>query len=343
VSIKRPVTDFDGGSHSYSKDGEKLAGVSTVAKIGEDEVWGIASAWGFRIGYEGAYEVLHKNRGQWPENPDALRALLQKAGLTPWSKRDAAGERGNWVHDVLEGLGQRGDIPDLDKFTEEVQGHVRAVLQWFLDFRPKFVANEVQVVSERHGFAGRYDLRAMIEARRLIGLAHPFKDLFKDHDSPQAARVWELAKKGLEALTLDDLKTSKSVYPTSHFVQLSGYELASVEMGFPATDAQFNLNTHADGTYDFVPSWSLAQDFIDYLGASNAVKRIKRSDPALRRKARQEQALMALMPDDFTVLLEGVDLDRGPLVGMLKDLKKRGLIEQVKGTWTVRHLQPTVA
>lgn len=334
MSVKRPDTQFDGGTHSYSLDGEKLPGVSTVAKIGEDEVWGIASAWGFRIGYEGAYEVLHKNRGQWPATADDLRALLQKAGLTPWSKRDAAGERGNWVHDVLEGLGQRGDIPDLSKFAAEVQGHARGVFNWYLEYRPEFVATEVQVISERHRFAGRYDLRANISGARLL-------PRFEDHESYQEKNVREAATSKKPVLCLIDLKTSKRVYPTSHFVQLSGYELASREMGFAPTGAQFVLNTHPDGTFDFMPSWSNGEDFLDYLAATNAIKRIKANNPERRREARHEARILTELPAKFSDLSdEGIA--RGPLIGMLKDMKKRGLIEQVKGTWTVRQAQPTV-
>jgi len=145
-TIARAPVTFDGASHSYYLDGEKLAGVSTVAKIGDQDAWGIASAWGFRIGYEGAYEIRNLNQF---EHPDELRAALQKRGLTPWGKRDAAGDRGTWVHDVLEGLATSGTV-DLSGFSEESLGHAKAVCQWYVDYRPEFVATEVQLVSAVH-------------------------------------------------------------------------------------------------------------------------------------------------------------------------------------------------
>lgn len=348
--IERPDTKFTGATHSYYLNGEKLAGVSTVAKIGDDEVWGIASAWGFRIGYEGAFDVIAEyyedgsNSGIFTPNgrlpsKDALRAALQRAGKTPWATRDKSGDRGTWVHDVLEGLGQTGEV-NLDGISPETAGHVKALCKWFVDYRPSFEALEVQVTSEKHGFSGRYDVRARIEARRLTGQAHPFKDLFEDHISPQAERVRGLAALGKDALTLDDLKTSKRCYPTSHFPQLSGYELASVEMGFPATDAQLVLNTHPDGTYDFVPSWSQPADFLAYLEAHKAILGIKAGDPSERRRGRQEAELISLMPVFFGPLKEQVKMERGALLGMLKDLKKRGVLKQTKGQWEVAATPP---
>lgn len=338
--ITRPETDFHGASHSYYLDGEKLPGVSTVAKIGDDEAWGIASAWGFRIGYEGVYDLIGEASGY--ASKDALRAALQRAGSTPWATRDKAGDRGTWVHDVLEGLGQHGEV-NLDGVSPETQGHAKAVCEWYLDYRPEFDGLEVQVTSTQHRFSGRYDVRARISARRLVGLDHPFKDLFEDHDSPQAERVRELAGLGLDALTLDDLKTSKRCYPTSHFPQLSGYDLASVEMGFAPTDAQFVLNTHPDGTYNFIPSWSSGQDFLDYLAAHNAIRRIKAADPEERRRERLEAEVISHLPAKFGELGEWLHMERGPLIGMLKNLKKRGLITQVRGTWVdAATLTPTV-
>jgi hypothetical protein len=351
-SIARPATEFDGATHSYYLDGEKLPGVSTVAKIGDDEAWGIASAWGFRIGYEGTMDLLTQRgalrefqayvwRDQKPTlitivTPDDLREALKFGKLTPWATRDKAGERGTWVHDVLEGLGQTGEV-NLDGITPETEGHVKGVCEWFIDYRPEFEALEVQVTSKRHGFSGRYDVRARIKASKLV-------DLFEDHSTPQAERVREeAAGLGGDALCLIDLKTSKRCYPTSHFPQLSGYELASVEMGFGATDAQFVLNTHPDGTYDFIPSWSQGEDFLAYLGAHNAIRRIKAADPAERKREREEADVVAHLPAKFGELLDWLHMERGPLMGMLKKLKKDGRIEQVKGQWRAAATpEPTV-
>ena len=98
-AIDRPEVVFEAIEHEYRLNGEKLAGVSSVAKIGgADDAWGIASAWGFRVGYEGALEALPEMIGSeaavmLPEHQDQLREELKRRNLTPWAKRDAAADR----------------------------------------------------------------------------------------------------------------------------------------------------------------------------------------------------------------------------------------------------------
>jgi hypothetical protein len=257
----------------------------------------------------------HWEDGGWMGTKDELRSELQKRGLTPWAKRDQAQDRGNWTHDVLEALGQEGKVHKaLDGVPEEWRGHARGVLQWYLDYRPTFVSTEVQVASEAHGFSGRYDIRCIIEAGKIKpGCTLPHRAV----------------------LCLVDLKTSKRIYPLTHYPQLAGYELASVEMGFPATDAQFVLNTHPDGTYDFKQSYATGADFLAYLGAMRAIRRLQAEDPEVKiQRAREEEVLR--------VLGEGPRLSRdlkapaGPLAGLdgraigllCGSLRKRGLVEQ---------------
>jgi hypothetical protein len=273
TTITRPETGFDGASHTYSmKKWEEVLGVSTVAKVGEDEAFGIASAWGFRVGYEGVHDLLKPGMTK-----DELRDRLKKRGLTPWSSKKKAADRGTWVHDVLEALATDGTLPDLSKAPEERKGHAQGVLKWFVDYRPEFVATEVQVSSEQHGFAGRYDIRCLIEGTR-IGTKQPDNPKWCVGCSADPDNMVDQPCCGCnetQSLCLIDLKTSKGVYPTSHFPQLAGYELASVEMGFPQTAAQFVLNTHPDGTYDFVRSLATGEDFLAYLAAARAIRGIK--------------------------------------------------------------------
>jgi hypothetical protein len=344
--IDRPETSFDAIEHAYySETGERLLGVSTVAKVGGvDDTWGIASAWGFRIGYEGAHELLSPIGGgadgkAWPATKDDLRQMLKDAGLTPWATRDRAADRGSWVHDVLEELGQEGQVPDMRAFEAkhgaEAAGHARSVMAWFLAMRPQFVAMEVQVASRTHGFAGRYDVRAKVEARRVLQCIDPLRD-----DEP-ARRVRELAERGEWALGLIDLKTSKGIYPTTHFPQLEGYEGAGVEMGYPATDFRAVLNTWPTGEHesarDFAVSWSTYEDFLGYLGAMRSIRRLKAADPEVKREKLRDGAILANLPArsrDLAQLglpeLHGMD---SRAIGMrLGTLRKRGLVEQpVKG------------
>jgi hypothetical protein len=349
TEIIRPETSFDGASHTYQLDGEDLLGVSTIAKVGGvEETWGIASAWGFRIGYEGAHEVLEDEYGDSMGSPvtkDELREEMQKRGLTPWSKRDKAAERGNWVHDVLEALGQNNRMPDLSRVPDEEKGHAKSLMAWYVWLRPSFVAVEVQVTSGRHRFAGRYDIRAWCDARRVLETIDPLRD------DPQAHRIRELAAEKQPALGLLDLKTSKGIYPNTHFPQLEGYEGAGVEMGFGKTDFRAVINTSPDGSFDpsprrknekgkwtlgqFAVSWATYDDFLAYTTALRAIRRIDAANPERVRREKQEQAILAALParsrDLAASLPELSDCDAKAVGRILGGLRKRGLVEQEGG------------
>jgi hypothetical protein len=331
--INRPATEFDGPAHTYhlAKDGSRLWGISSVAKMGEaEDAFGIGSAWGFRVGYEGAWEVYDGDERSDIPTPDDLRAELQRRGLTPWGQRDQAADRGNWAHDLLEGLATDGTVPVVDGrwggVSDEYRGHGRAVLQWFLDYRPEFVATEVQVTSEAHGFAGRYDIRCWIEARRLLRAVEYW--LPEDHEVRRFIEY--AAERRLRILALVDLKTSKRIYPLSHFVQLEGYELASVEMRFPPTDARLVLNTHPDGTYEVGVGYANPDDFLGYLAAYKQVKRIKALDPEERRERAVREAILASLPGLSRDLAEtiGMGQDARSIGRILGNLRKKGLVSQ---------------
>lgn len=349
--IERPDVDFDAVEHLYAIEGERVLGVSTVAKVGGvDDTWGIASAWGFRIGYEGAFECFcDADFASRITTKDGLRGLLKERGLTPWSKRDKAADRGTWVHDVFETLAQDGDVPNLADFPDEVRGHVESLLKWFLHFRPKFVATEVQVASRTHLFAGRYDIRALIEARRLLPLIDPVRE------DAQAERIRYLAERDEWALGLLDLKTSKGIYPTTHFPQLEGYEGAGVEMGFPATDFRAVVNTFEDGSFypelyrtndygdedlgSFAISWATYEDFLAYLEAIRSVRRQQAADPLVIRERQRDEVLIAQLPARSREIAElGLPeldgMDSRSIGGRLGKLAKRGKCEKgEKGLW----------
>lgn len=256
--IERPEIEFDPARHVYRMGGEVVPGISSVAKVGSDS-FGPASWWGYKLGVEAA---LHAESAL---DLDAAYAAAKATGITPNRRRDNAANRGTNVHDALEFLAQDDRMPSLDEFPEEERGHVQALLRWYLDWRPIFTATEIVVGCPRHRFAGRYDVRARLSGAKL-------HEQFPEVEWPD----------GMVDVLLD-LKTSKGVYPESHFVQLAGYELASVSMGFPATAAQFVLHTRPDGSYRLVRSTAGPDDFLAYLAAYRAVERVKSSAKKRRR------------------------------------------------------------
>lgn len=339
--IKRAPVEFHGPTHTYTLDGEKLLGVSTVAKIGEAaDAWGIASAWGWRLGYEGAHALATEHGALRPfdvefptkngprtvrvKTQDDLREALGGRKMTPWGQREDAQDRGNWTHNVLEALGQEGEVRDvLGGVAPEWRGHATAVLTWYLEYRPSFVAIEVQVASETHGFSGRYDVRCKVSGERFIANNHQTLILQGEERLVDPRETY---------LCLIDLKTSLRIYPLSHYPQLAGYELASVEMGFPATDAQFVLNTHPDGTKHFKQSYATSEDFVAYLGAMRAIRRLQAEDPEEKLRRAREEEILANLPS----ISRDLKTDTGPLAGLdgkaigilCGGLRKRGLVEQ---------------
>lgn len=334
--ITRPSIEFDAGSHTYTLDGDKLHGVSSVAKIGEAlDAFSIGSAWGWKLGYEGAFDVLRPvipyEATIVPVHKGELRDEMKKRGLTPWSTRDRAADRGTWVHDILEGLAEGGDSFDamavVEQLDGERKGHAKALLQWHLDFRPSYVATEVQVTSEKHRFAGRYDIRCKIPTPNLVanGLSAP------PNYEPQT-----FVHPGSAPLCLVDLKTSKRIYPLSHYVQLEGYELASVEMGFPKTNLRLVLNTNADGTYEVGVSYATAGHFLAYLNAYEAIKDLQALDPEVVAQREAEGRILALVPGLSRDIARELGAPwTGRDVGIfLARLGKRGLvIQDTKKIW----------
>ena len=322
LTIDRPDVDFDAPSHTYKLDGRAVPGVSSVAKVGGfEESFSIGSAWGFRLGYEGSLLVAQDEGDISGWEADDLRTELKRRGETPWSKRDRAAIRGTFVHDVLEGLATDGKVNPLRDPTEEERGHIQAVMRWYLHFRPIFVATEVLVGSRKHGFAGRYDLRALFPA---APLRQHFEYLRLAHLLP--ATPYDAARDMY--LGLGDLKTAKDVYPLTNFAQLEGYNGAGCEMGYAPTDFRAVLQTRPDGTWQFVPSWaSYEGTFLPYLSAYRAAAEVEYNDPKNVLRRVQDAAILEALPGVSRDLAGKVDgLDTGTAVG-----RRLGAIRKATG------------
>jgi hypothetical protein len=180
---------------------------------------------------------------------DVLKHLT-KHKLTVNHVRDEAGKRGHSVHGALEAWAETKVIPDPSIYPVEERGYMTGLVQFLnhLGDKVEILGVETIVGSIEHGYAGRYDLRVRIT------------------DPTEVAYKWTPVR-GPKFATLQpgeyliDLKTSKHVY-LSHHRQLAAYELASVECGYDATDAQGILHVMDDGRYEFVRSVAEGEDFL---------------------------------------------------------------------------------
>lgn len=192
---------------------------------------------------------------------DEIIELLSKHGLTVNQVRDTAGDRGTSVHDALEVWATTGDLPDPEMFPPHEQGYVLGLIEFIND--TKFIpeAQEVMVGSIEHEYAGRYDLRGSIPEECNVVV----------HRTPKRG---EQRKLWPASTNLVDLKTSKGVYD-KHALQLEGYEGASVECGYPATDKRAILHVGPNGTYELVESWATFEDWLTVLATYKALEAMK--------------------------------------------------------------------
>lgn len=246
----------------YRVDGVTVPSVTTVLDILNKP--GL-SWWGMKVGVEGVLELVRRGRADtrinWgddltvefsPDTAEAVVKLLTEEKLTVNHQLTKAGDRGTNVHSALEDWATSGGefFPTPAEFPDEERPYVEALLQWIdaLDGAYSIVATERMVGSVEYGFAGRFDLILnLLEPRQFVRKHYKRKDSVKFP-----------LKKGHYRI---DLKTSSGVY-RSHRLQLAGYEVASIESGYPPVDGGLILRVDKEGFYEFVPSEASGEDFL---------------------------------------------------------------------------------
>lgn len=188
--------------------------------------------------------------------------LLKKCKLTTNDVRDAAGDRGQNVHDAFEAWAKEGLMPEPDLYPPNERGYVHGLRRFLEESGAVARANEVAVASHKHGYAGRYD----------VDIEYPQDVEIAVHHTPVKGDQRGLLKAGLY---LDDLKTSKDVYD-SHFKQLEAYEQARIECGYTPTQGRGVIHVDAEGRYKRVPSPAEFSDFKAVLGVWKADEALKR-------------------------------------------------------------------
>lgn len=196
-----------------------------------------------------------------PADVDNVVDLLNQFKLTVNHKRDKAGDRGQSVHDAFEAWAKDDIWPQPEVFPATERGYVEGLVRFLEDAAIEPGGTEIMVGSLEHGFAGRYDLRAIMADSNLCTKLYP-----------KRADKYELVPGGSCLL---DLKTSAGVYDTHEF-QLEAYEAASVECGYTPTDFRAVIRVSADGRYEFVQSKSTFEDFLGVKAAYDARESRKR-------------------------------------------------------------------
>jgi hypothetical protein len=202
------------------------------------------SWWGMQIGAAGAHVLTTRGYDFTKLKPTDVVAALQTEKLTVRDQLTAGGIRGTAVHEALEAYATKGTIPLAATFPEQDRGYVRGLAKFFTTYEPEFVATEVRVLSLAHEFAGTYDFLAFVKAR-LVSIKRP---------RARKERLFLVPDADARLLIRGDLKTSKWVYPASHFAQLEAYEGADVEMGGKPSDVRAVLHVTRAGGMELVPA-----------------------------------------------------------------------------------------
>lgn len=234
--------------------------------------------WGMQRGVEGVVDLFAKGvlatvfdwdvdqeviclDGQGRATVDQIVDALKEHKLTVNHRLEKASERGVNVHDALEAWASTGAMPRPDEFPESERGYVQGLVKFIEDVNPTPIRQEVMVGSVEHLFAGRFDL---------------VMETSSDREYTSRCYPKRTDKRDLlihPTVILADLKTSKGVYATHH-LQLAAYELAAVECGYPATDAQAVFHVTESGKYELVFSKATPDQFLAIRRAYQALEEL---------------------------------------------------------------------
>jgi hypothetical protein len=266
-------------AEDYRRQWRVIPSVTTVLDV---LAKGGLSWWGQEVGVEGVLELykrglingggdgslaMNTSEGYQAATVDGVVDLLKKQKLTINHTLGKAAKRGTAVHDALEVWAKTETLPDLEMFPKEEQGYVVGLGMFLKDVQSaEPVASEVMVGSLEHGFAGRYDIRFKTTEEHAVVV----------HRTPVKGPKYAVLKPGLY---LGDLKTKKDIFKPiyeSYQLQVAGYEGASIECGYESTDAQGVLYVAPDGTYKFMRSKAVFQDFLNVLPVYHSLEGLKK-------------------------------------------------------------------
>lgn len=258
----RPDIQLD-EKHVYRVNDEVYPSVTQIISqtVPKDLTW-----WGMKVGVAGVcmlYDRGKLNRKIQASDVDDVVTMMTYEKLTTNHIYKTRGLSGTTIHEALENWGRKGEVPDPQAFPLVDQERVSGLARWILDTSPRFIEQEVRTASLKYKYAGTFDARIVFESGEY---------------------------KGKECLV--DLKTSKYVYPESHFPQLEAYEYAEVECGEKPTDERLILHIAENGDWTMARSCDTIDDFLvllqHYKSLQERKARIKEAKKLAKQAAKAE-------------------------------------------------------
>jgi hypothetical protein len=211
--------------------------------------------------------ALHKMASDCSPFSDsrALADALYKRELRHWQVWKKAGDRGTFVHAILQAWIEDGRVPTTDDVPDGYREYVRAFGNFVAAHQPESITSEVIVASARHSYAGRYDWVARLTVECDVADCGC-------HRIAEGAGASGVAMNG--ATVRIDHKTSKGLYP-ENMAQLDLYEVAAVEMGEDQADYRAPLRLGKDGSYEFQVSLLPVGASLPLVGGYRARKQVE--------------------------------------------------------------------
>lgn len=214
--------------------------------------------WAEARGIEGCFQAMRIGEIDptihTPE--DAIqRVRLLKLGAD--RARDAAADRGLDAHDALHVYMVTGSLPPKERYPVEDWGYYIGIASWLLEARPEPVEVEQLVASPQDGYAGRSDLVALVNGRRVRY----------------------------------DAKTQErgQIYDSAH-VQVQLYERAGVASGDEPCEECRVVVFAADGTYRDMPGAATPKTVEAALAYYGQIKPIVSACESANRAERKARA-----------------------------------------------------
>ena len=217
--------EFEPKRHRYFLDGKPMTGVTTILGV-------IAKPaliqWSARMAAEYVLENL--------KSMDDLEVVCEEAKRAHTKKKDEAAQKGTDVHALIEEIVKNAIETNSGVLT--IENHENEQVQKFIDWANendvKFLESENQVYSEKHFYAGTYDLLLEMGGRRYIG----------------------------------DIKTSNGIYGREFFAQMAAYRLAWEEMEKrDPIDGSIIIRIGKDGSFERKESFDYDTDAKMFLAA----------------------------------------------------------------------------
>lgn len=195
-------------------------------------------SWAEDRGARGAIEA-HR-LGEIPEDlpPEEIVGRVRLLGLGADAEKKRAADRGLDEHDALETWARTGSLPPITDMAPDRRAFRQGLDAALTALDPEPIVTERIVCHPSLGYAGRFDLRCLIDG--------------KD--------------------TLLDLKTSQGGKPyLEAHAQLVGYAMAEEAVGEPYPESLIALGVSAEGEFCAVESVASREDWLSILGCFRAV------------------------------------------------------------------------